>query len=105
MRRECHSRVPSSQSAVTVAPAHMMDGVVFNASLVEMFESVVEKGTLSHEGCVKKSRIHTHTHTNTHLLKSHINHSEKEKGAPGLVWSAGKKSLFNHSWLPKNGRA
>lgn len=63
VRRECHSRVPSSQSAVTVAPAHMMDGVVFNASLVEMFESVVEKGTLSHEGCVKKTRVHTHTHT------------------------------------------
>ena len=67
MRRECHSRVPSPPSAVTVAPAHMMDGVVFNASLVEMFESVVEKGTLSHEDCVKKTCVHTHTHTHSHL--------------------------------------
>lgn len=37
---------------------------------------------------------HTHTYTNTHLLKSHINHSEREKGAPGLVWRAGKKKSF-----------
>ena len=41
------------------------------------------------------------TRTHTHLLfKSHINHSERKNGAPGLVWRAWK-NLFNHSWLEK----